>query len=241
LGRECFLPTADYADVCADLLNAEKAHNWKSYFSKHLRPYIKGDVLEVGAGIGANTRLFANSAFDRWVCLEPEGRLVERIKAGLSSNGTRHEALIGYLRDLDPARLFDTLLYVDVLEHVEHDREEVRLAAAHLRPGGAFIVLSPAHKWLYSEFDASIGHFRRYTKATLAALTPPSMKLEKLMYLDSAGLLAVLGNRLVLRSKLPTQNQVLFWDNWLVPCSRWLDPLLGHSVGKTVVGVWRKF
>jgi len=61
------------------------------------------------------------------VCLEPESRLVERIKAGLlsngASNGARHEALVGYLRDLDRARLFDTLLYVDVLEHVEHDQK----------------------------------------------------------------------------------------------------------------------
>ena len=100
-------------------------------------------------------------------------------------------------------------------------------------------MLAPAHSWLYTPFDRAIGHYRRYDKQTLAAVTPRPLRQEKLIYLDSAGLLASLGNRLVLNSAMPTAAQIQTWDRLLVPCSRLLDPLLAGTVGKSVVGVWR--
>jgi len=59
-------------------------------------------------------------------------------------------------------------------------------------------------------------------------------------YLDTAGLLASTGNRLLLRSADPSEAQVRFWDRWLVPVSERLDRVLGHRVGKSLVGVWQK-
>jgi hypothetical protein len=116
----------------------------------------------------------------------------------------------------------------------------MRLAASHLKPGGRLIVLSPAHAWLYTPFDKAIGHYRRYTKASLLAVAPAELATEKLIYLDSVGLLASLGNRLLLKSRMPTEAQIKTWDSWLIPCSRRLDPLFRYSIGKTIVGVWRR-
>ena len=64
------------------------------------------------------------------------------------------------------------------------------------------------------------------------------MKLKRAVYLDSCGLCASLGNRLLLQQNLPTANQILFWDRRLVPVSRILDPLLFFKVGKSILGVW---
>jgi len=99
-------------------------------------------------------------------------------------------------------------------------------------------VLAPAHAFLYTPFDCAIGHFRRYTTGTLRAIAPAGLRERKLVYLDSFGALALLGNRLLLRSALPTERQILTWDRFLVPGSRWLDPLLRHKAGKSVLGVW---
>ena len=60
-----------------------------------------------------------------------------------------------------------------------------------------------------------------------------------LRYLDTAGLIASLGNRLLLRSAMPTEKQLGFWDRRLVPVSRTIDPLLRYRLGKSIVGVWR--
>jgi SAM-dependent methyltransferase len=135
---------------------------------------------------------------------------------------------------------FDTIVYIDVLEHIEKDSEELSEAARHLRPGGHIIVLSPAHQRLYSPFDAAIGHFRRYNRSSLRAVSPVDLTLIRMRYLDSVGLLASLANSLFLRQSMPHKGQLQFWDNWIVPVSRVLDPLLFYSAGKTIIGIWRK-
>ena len=107
-------------------------------------------------------------------------------------------------------------------------------------PGGRVIVLSPAHQWLFTPFDAAIGHFRRYTRAMLKSIQPTSLQLESCWYLDSVGMAASAANLWFLKQSMPTQQQLHFWDTFLVPPSRILDPVCLHSVGKTVVAVWRK-
>lgn len=216
----------------------EKAHNWKAYLRHCMAPYLAGSVLEVGAGLGANTRQFAALGFDRWTCLEPDAALLQQIQPGPAPLD-RHELFLGDIGALAPALLFDAILYIDVLEHIQDDSGELRRASSHLKPGGRLIVLSPAHPWLFTPFDQAIGHYRRYTRQSLQAAAPTHLYREKLIYLDSAGLLASLGNSLVLNSSMPTAAQIRTWDGILVPCSRWLDRVLCGTAGKSVLGVWR--
>ena len=148
------------------------------------------------------------------------------------------EAVAGTVQELARDRLFDSVIYIDVLEHIQDDAAEVRRASSILRPGGYLVVLSPAHQFLFSPFDASIGHFRRYNRGTLSAVVP--LKKVLLRYLDSTGMLLSLANRLLLQQKLPTLKQILFWDKRIIPISRILDPVLGYRVGKSILGVWQK-
>ena len=80
------------------------------------------------------------------------------------------EIRCGTTGDLAPDEMFDTALYIDVLEHIEDDTAEVARVCRHLAPGGHLIVLVPAHQALYTPFDAAIGHFRRYTMRQLLAV-----------------------------------------------------------------------
>jgi SAM-dependent methyltransferase len=218
------------------------ARHWKSYWSRKIRPHIGATVLEVGAGFGANTPYLFGDSRRRWLCLEPDAALAARIPDHLKDYpwAKSIETRVGTLQDIPAGEKFDTLLYIDVLEHIEDDRAELRAALAHLAPGGKIIVLSPAHPWLFTGFDRAIGHFRRYTKASLRDCTPPGARLVELYYLDAAGLLASCANRLLLHQSMPTAKQIQFWDRWLVLNSLWLDPLLGFQLGKTVIGVWTK-
>ncbi|HTK78630.1 MAG TPA: class I SAM-dependent methyltransferase [Gemmataceae bacterium] len=217
------------------------AVNWKRYFGRLLAPYVRGEVLEVGAGIGGTTRVLCTPRADRWVCLEPDPELAERLRMTASERpfAVPVDVEVGTVASLADDRRFDCILYIDVLEHIEADRAELEAAAKHLKPGGTLIVLCPAHPMLYTEFDRAIGHYRRYTKAMYRAIEPDGLRRERLIYLDSAGLLLSLGNRLLLRSGSPTLKQVKVWDRLFVPISRLMDPLLGRTVGKSIVGVWR--
>ena len=216
----------------------EHAHNWKSYFASMLAPYLRGDVLEVGAGIGANTKMLESHA-ERWVCLEPDSQLLQELVERLPASG-RREAVAGTLSALDPARRFDAIVYIDVIEHINDDAGEMRRASSRLKEGGRLIVLAPAHQWLYTPFDKKIGHHRRYTKQSLNAITPPGVHLDSLLYIDSAGLVASMANRFLLRSEMPTSTQIQMWDRRLIPISRRLDRLLGYRLGKSVVAIWSR-
>ncbi|MFO1042301.1 MAG: methyltransferase domain-containing protein [Planctomycetaceae bacterium] len=219
----------------------QEATCWKSYFASHLRPYLKGNVLEVGAGIGGTSRVLCHDGVESWTMLEPDPGLASRLQESLGNDPlpVPHDVRIGTTDDLQ-GESFSALLYIDVIEHIEFDAAELERAACLLKPGGHLIILVPAHQWLYTPFDKAIGHFRRYSRSSLHAVIPAGLQRQKLIYLDSVGLLASLANRLLLNAAAPTRRQIQFWDKVLVRSSRWVDPLLLHSLGKSVVGVWRK-
>jgi 2-polyprenyl-3-methyl-5-hydroxy-6-metoxy-1,4-benzoquinol methylase len=219
-----------------------QAIHWKKYWSSQIRPYLAGDILEAGAGLGANTEFLKSSRVSSWTCLEPDPDLADRMRSRLKAQPLLADCRIetGTTGTLGSSFQFDAILYIDVLEHIENDCEEMARASGLLRSGGKIIVLAPAHQWLYTPFDRAIGHFRRYNKATLSACSPADCKIVRLVYLDSAGMLASAANRLFLRQAAPDLKQILLWDRFLVPSSRFLDRLTLHKIGKSILGVWRK-
>ncbi len=218
------------------------ANNWKRYFLAQMRPFIRGRVLEVGAGLGANTER-AYSLGEQWVCLEPDSGMAEGLRRMLETGKLQPDRCMvveGTMDAVAAEAQFDTILYIDVLEHIEGDAAELVTAVARLKPGGHLLVLSPAHPWLYSPFDEEIGHFRRYTKKSLAALQPGGTTLVRLRYLDAAGILASAANRFLLKKAVVARRDIEVWDRLLVPMSRLIDPLTLYTLGKSVLAVWRK-
>ncbi|XTZ12089.1 MAG: methyltransferase type 12, partial [cyanobacterium endosymbiont of Rhopalodia inflata] len=106
--------------------------------------------------------------------------------------------------------------------------------------GGYLIILCPAHQWLFTPFYLALGHYRRYDKQTLLSIMPDNLDCQKLNYLDSVGILASLGNRFFLKSSNPTSKQIKLWDTLMVPLSIKIDPLISYSLGKSILGIWKK-
>lgn len=217
-----------------------RAENWKRYWADQLSPFLGSSVLEVGAGIGASTEAFDVASHSSWLCLEPDPELAKKVaeKIEAASLPKVCSVVIGTVQDLPTDARFDSILYIDVLEHIKDDRLELQRAAKLLRPKGTLIVLAPAHQSLFSPFDQSIGHYRRYSKQSLLALTPQGMKLRCARYLDSVGLLASLANKLILRKPLPSQQDISLWDKTMVPISRVIDPVFAYLLGKSAIAVW---
>jgi 2-polyprenyl-3-methyl-5-hydroxy-6-metoxy-1,4-benzoquinol methylase len=147
---------------------------WKEYFASIISPYFGEHILEVGAGIGTTTKILANKKSKDWICLEPDIELKQALDQKLASGDLPAfcHSRFGTVNDLNKDERFDTILYIDVLEHIENDAAELQAAANHLGPNGTVIILSPAHQWLFTPFDQAIGHYRRYSVCNCAARLP---------------------------------------------------------------------
>ena len=229
-----------YSYVGRELELFAHALHWKRYFRSAIADRLVGDVLEVGAGIGETARHLIDGRQRSWLCLEPDERLATKLRAWAAGGAVtpRPAVQIGTTREVDPRSRFDAILYIDVLEHIEDDRGEMARAAELLAPRGTLIVVSPAFQQLFSEFDRSVGHYRRYTRASLAAVMPPSLRQVRMKYLDSVGFMASMANRALLRQALPSRRQIAVWDRVMIPASRILDPVLAHSFGRSVLAVY---
>ncbi|MGV3638045.1 MAG: class I SAM-dependent methyltransferase [Flavobacteriales bacterium] len=218
----------------------QHAVNWKRYWSSRLSPFVQGRSLEVGCGLGVNAAYLANERVTAYTFLEPDPRLLQQVDEHAALPPAIHQRkVLGTTAQVHDER-FETVLYIDVLEHIEEDTEELRRACDLLVTGGHILVLVPAFPFLYSAFDKAIGHHRRYTKSMLRARMPDSLQPVRMHYLDSLGLVLSLGNKLLLRRAEPSRAQITFWDQRVVPLARFADRAFGHSFGRSLVAVYRK-
>lgn len=215
---------------------------WKAYYSSVLRPYVRGAVLEVGAGLGGTTPFLVNPAVRSYTAIEPDPDLCSRLSAELSGLGRDYQLSVSdrTVVNLSQDEKFDCITYIDVLEHIEGDRAELAVAAEHLSPGGVIAVLSPAFEVLRSPFDDAIGHWRRYTRRTLESVFPQDLEVVASRYFDALGAGLSFANRFLLKSDQPTVKQIQFWNEWVIPLSRALDPLLSRFWGRSALVIARK-
>jgi SAM-dependent methyltransferase len=223
-----------------ELILVKNVNNWKKYWGDRIAPFLGGNVLEVGAGIGSNMlQLIERDSVKKWVCIEPDKKLAAQIEyTGKLDRNLVVEACV--LNDYKVNEKFDSILYIDVIEHIEDAEKELELALTYLKPGGHLIILVPAYNFLFNEFDKAIGHFRRYNKKMLKASVPKSLQQKKLFYLDSMGFFASLVNKLFLHQAYPSEKQIKFWDTTIVTMSKFTDVLTFNSMGKSLIGIWKK-
>src|SRR5580698_8436460 len=112
------MSSTDFVYEGSELAIFEHATNWKRYWSAHVRRHLGNRVLEVGAGIGANTP-YLNRGSSEWVCLEPDKKMAAILGARLRAKElSATEVIAGTVADLPASPRFDSIVYIDVLEHI---------------------------------------------------------------------------------------------------------------------------
>jgi SAM-dependent methyltransferase len=179
----------------------ERNPRYAAWLFERCRPYLGPRVLDFGAGIGTFTALVADCA-EEVVALEPEPRFSERLEARFAHD-SRVEVARVEARELEPGSLgapFDSLLCLNVLEHIDADVDALSRLRAQLRPGGRLLLLVPAHPLLYGTVDAALGHFRRYSKRELRRkLEGARFAVRELRFVNAVGVPAWFAYGRVLR------------------------------------------
>jgi SAM-dependent methyltransferase len=229
-----------------DLDAMDLADNYHDWILDRFEPSLGANVVEVGAGTGSFSRRIARRAAPkRLFLLEPSeamaAKLAEAAKAISDAEAT---TAVGFLDGSIPevtAFKPDTFVYVNVLEHVEHDAEEIQCVFDQLPPGGTLCAFVPALPFLYSRFDKSIDHFRRYTLDDISdKCTSAGFEIIERRYFDVVGILPWLIKFKLLGSTKLNAGAVGVYDRFVVPVMRRVESLVRVPIGKNALVVARK-
>lgn len=224
-----------------DLIEMQSGGRYMRWILSCLTPWVKGNVCEVGAGVGNASKILTHSHPSRLVLLEPDAALFSKLQHELPSPVI--EKVNGSLQSyaaIHPDTRFDTILYINVLEHIKDDKSELHLASQCMHPGGTLIIFAPALPWLFSENDRQVGHWRRYTKQSLRmVIQSAGFQIQKIHYFDFLGAFAwFFACRLM--GLLPNASNVGFYDRLLVPVSRTFESIAPPILGKNLVAIATK-
>ncbi|MCR9205034.1 MAG: class I SAM-dependent methyltransferase [Halobacteriovoraceae bacterium] len=208
--------------------------NWGKYVLKKLKGTIQGRCVEIGPGLGYFSESIVElKEVDSLDLFEPDSKNATFLESTLGSNSKVSLTKSSY-QSLGNDSI-DTFIMMDVLEHIKEDRKFLEILKNDLKREGRIVLLLPAHMFLFSEFDKSIGHYRRYNKQMIERIVPSGMVLTRCLYLDSIGILASLVAKFT--KGQPQKWQLWIWDKLIVPLSRITDPLLFHRVGKSMISI----
>lgn len=209
---------------------------------RRVEPFIGAEVLEVGMGIGIFTEKLLTRGKVFGVEIVPEFVAQARRRLGERPGLEYLVADIGgsELPDSLRGRAFDTIVCMNVLEHIEDDRGTLNRFLSMLRSGGKLVLVVPAHRWLFNPLDSHDGHFRRYEAAELREkLQTAGFSVVHESTFNLFGIAGWFLNGTILRRKdLPSGQMGLF--NKVAPLLFWLENLLGPPVGLSLLAVGAK-
>jgi hypothetical protein len=227
----------EYAGTELDVLAT--AVNYHRWIVDTLRPYLGETTAEVGAGIGSVSKLLLGTSIRRLIAFEPSTNLFPLLAKELRPE-PRAEVVNDVFRPGYVSDGVESVIYLNVLEHIEDDRAELAGAWEALRPGGHLMVFVPALPWLYSDFDRHVGHYRRYTKRGLQDVAMRAgFDIVKQRYFDIAGIIPWYVSFVLLKGR-PNASNVALYDKLIVPPMRLAESLVPPPVGKNLILIARK-
>ena len=220
-----------------ELENFDKAVIWRKYIYLLIKKYVSNDVLEVGAGIGSFTKNYKKKTRNLTLSEIDNSNFNFLTKKFKDKNNIKViNSFTGQISET-----FNTILHLNVLEHIEKDVEEINQALKKLKPNGHLIILVPAHNELYGKFDKAIGHIKRYKIDFFKSLKLDNAEVMELYYLDSLGYFLYYLNKIFFKEEIyPTKLKIFLWDKLFTPFSMILDKLLYYKFGKNVMCVIKK-
>jgi len=220
-----------------ELESFDKAHIWRKYIFFLTKKYFKNEMLEVGAGIGSFTHNYLNK-FNKIALTETDENNFKRLKIKFEKN--LNIKIFNNLVANVPGK-FNTIIYLNVLEHIEDDINEINKAAEKLNQNGYLIILVPAHQKLFNKFDKAVGHFRRYELNFFKNNTFNNLKLIDLYHLDFFGYFLYFINQIFFKEEVyPTKLKIFLWDKIFTPITIIFDFLLNYKFGKNIICVYKK-
>lgn len=202
-----------------------------------IKPHCGRTVLELGAGTGE----FAShlTGLDRYILTDVDSGAVDYMKQRFADRPEVETQVL----DLDGGdsgldKPVDTVIAINVLEHIEDDVAALKSLSKCVVPGGTIVLWVPGYQQLYGDFDRKVGHFRRYTPETLRnAFEGAGLTVQRS---EPKNLLGALAWWLAVRkggSGAPNRKLVSAYDKVVVPVTRAMESVVKVPFGQSILGV----
>jgi SAM-dependent methyltransferase len=230
-------PDPDY--VVRDQARMSAARNYQRWQYDLIAPYLGRRILEVGCGIGNFTQYLAERGQVHGI--DVEAACVEEFRRRFAARPQLTAEVVDVLGpDFDAlaARRFDTVVCLNVLEHIRDDAEALRRFHGVLQPGGRVLLMVPAFQSLYGPIDERLGHYRRYTRRSLTEVAAAKgFRVRAARYFNCVGGIGWWINAKVLPRREQSAGQIAVFDSIVVPVMSMVERFLPLPFGQSVLGV----
>ncbi len=232
-----FPPPPEYSGEDLEIL--ANLHRYRTWIVDAISPHVQGRVAEIGAGIGSFTAdLLCLPAVAHIDVVEPSPPLFDHLHSRFA--GEKRITVIPRMCEEWSAKAdassLDTVVMINVLEHIDDDLAVLDSIRKALRPGGRLVVFVPAMMFLFSELDRFYGHFRRYERPGLARLAEKAgLTVLENRYFDVLGVLPWLVMNRWLGKTQFNPRQIALYDRVGIPVTRAFESLIRPPFGKNLL------
>jgi SAM-dependent methyltransferase len=233
---------ADY-QALSELEIMGQAKNYNAWIWGTISPYVGKNIIEVGAGIGTFThylksreRVFATDVAQN--CIDVLSQLFQ-----VQPNIAIEELDITRPTDIQlwKPREVDTIICLNVLEHIDDDVTALKNMREMIKPGAHIIMMVPAFQNAYGTIDRLDGHFRRYSSSELKSkLVSAGFETVRLRYFNSVGLLAWYYTNRIAKNSSTSVSKVKVYDKYFVPPLRLIESIIKPPFGQSLIAVGKK-
>jgi len=219
------------------------ASNYYRWQRDVLASHLGQRVLEIGCGVGGFTHALLGR--ERVVSVDLSSEMLEALGRSLASQpewtGIVADVTGESFAELVAPHRCNSITALNVIEHIEDDLAALATLREILPRGGTAAVLVPANRWLYSSFDAAVGHHRRYTRASLQEkLRRAGFRVDRTLYFNAIGAIGWYLNYRLLgidHVNRGTTTQIGLFDRYIVPTAQRLERLVPPPFGLSVIGL----
>lgn len=212
-------------------------YNYNRWLFDIFSPYLQGEILEIGCGIGTLTKFILKKRKVSCIDLVPEYVEIVKKRLGLE------KVVVGDITDLNTfwhGELYDTIVCLNVLEHIVEDELALKNMYSILKKHGRLTLSVPAHQALYGSLDEHLGHIKRYELDELIAKCKQcGFRVEQKKYINLFGIFGWFYNGKVLKRKIISNTQLKLYD-LILPLLKLFEKSLNPATGLDIILTLKK-
>jgi SAM-dependent methyltransferase len=220
-----------------------EAGQFNGWMFERIGGYCRGAILEIGSGIG-NMSAYLVEHFADVTLSDMQPEYCRRLRRTFEGRPSLKDIFSVDLAAPDFGRSypqllgrFDTVVALNVVEHIDDHELAIKNAHSLLRHGGRLVILVPAYPWLYNALDRELGHFRRYTRNSLTeVLSGEGLRVEAMEFFNAAAIGGWWMAGSVLRMDKIKKGPLGLYNSlvWMV---RLVDKVVGRRIGLSIIAV----